>query len=216
MSAVTDDKARLPRALAILLVSLAGLLLEVGYTRIISFKLWYYYTYLVIGLALLGIGSGSVFVAVFSPVRRWATERIIAVSRDLGRGQHRDRLPRSSRCSTSTPSSIWDYGTRASFTNLLRLGVICFAIFATFIAFGIIVVGAARSGARRRRPHLLLRSHRRRPRLPARDPADHPPRATPGDHARGADLRARRPARRAAPKSALFGFAALVERRCSW
>ena len=39
---------------------LAGLLLEVGYTRIVSYKLWYYYTYLVIGLALLGIGSGGV------------------------------------------------------------------------------------------------------------------------------------------------------------
>ena len=46
--------------LANLLVSLAGLLLEVSYTRIVSYKLWYYYTYLVIGLALLGIGSGGV------------------------------------------------------------------------------------------------------------------------------------------------------------
>ena len=74
MIAATDAKTRLPRALTILLISLAGLLLEVGYTRIISFKLWYYYTYLVIGLALLGIGSGSVFVAVCAPVRRWSTD----------------------------------------------------------------------------------------------------------------------------------------------
>ena len=47
---------------------------------------------------------------------------------------------------------IWDYGTRASYTNLLRLGVICFAIFATFIAFGIIVsvlLGRAREGVSR-------------------------------------------------------------------
>ena len=58
----------------------------------------------------------------------------------------------SSRCCTSTRSSIWDYGTRASFTNLLRLGVICFAIFATFIAFGVIVsvlLGRARDGVSR-------------------------------------------------------------------
>ena len=48
----------------ILLVSFASLLLEIGYTRVISFKLYYYYTYLVIGLALLGIGSGGVLVAV--------------------------------------------------------------------------------------------------------------------------------------------------------
>ncbi|HTK14855.1 MAG TPA: hypothetical protein VL769_00570, partial [Acidimicrobiia bacterium] len=48
--------------------------------------------------------------------------------------------------------AIWDYGTRASFTNLLRLGVICFAIFATFIAFGVIVsvlLGRARNGVSR-------------------------------------------------------------------
>jgi len=120
MRAVTDDTSRLPRALTIFLVSLAGLLLEVGYTRIISFKLWYYYTYLVIGLALLGIGSGSVFVAVFGPVRRWTTDRIIAIASIWGAVSialgylvvavlHVDTIV------------IWDYGTRASFTNLLRL-----------------------------------------------------------------------------------------------
>ena len=151
MRAVTEDRARLPRALTIFLVSLAGLLLEVGYTRIVSFKLWYYYTYLVIGLALLGIGSGSVFVAVYSPVRRWATDRIIAIAAIWGAVSiaigylivavlHVDTIV------------IWDYGTRASFTNLLRLGVICFAIFATFIAFGVIVavlLGRARDGVAR-------------------------------------------------------------------
>ena len=151
MRAVTDDTARLPRALTIFLVSLAGLLLEVGYTRIVSFKLWYYYTYLVIGLALLGIGSGSVFVAVFGPVRRWTTDRIIAIASIWGAVSialgylvvavlHVDTIV------------IWDYGTRASFNNLLRLGIICFAIFATFIAFGVIVsvlLGRARDGVGR-------------------------------------------------------------------
>ena len=44
----------------ILLISFAALLLEISYTRIVSYKLFYYYTYLVIGLALLGIGSGGV------------------------------------------------------------------------------------------------------------------------------------------------------------
>ncbi len=151
MPAVTEARSRIPRALTIFLVSLAGLLLEVGYTRIVSFKLWYYYTYLVIGLALLGIGSGSVFVAVYAPVRRWATDRIIAVAAIWGAVSialgylvvavlHVDTIV------------IWDYGTRASFTNLLRLGVICFAIFATFIAFGVIVavlLGRAKDGVSR-------------------------------------------------------------------
>ena len=147
MPAATDERSRLPRALTIFLVSLAGLLLEVGYTRIVSYKLWYYYTYLVIGLALLGIGSGSVFVAVFTPVRRWGTDRIIAIASIWGAVSialgylvvavlHVDTI------------AIWDYGTRASFTNLLRLGVICFAIF----AFGVIVsvlLGRAKDGVSR-------------------------------------------------------------------
>ena len=151
MSPATDDKSRLPRALTILLVSLAGLLLEVGYTRIVSFKLWYYYTYLVIGLALLGIGSGSVFVAVYAPVRRWSTDRIIALASIWGAVSIAVGYLVVAVLHVNT-IVIWDYGTRASFTNLLRLGVICFAIFATFIAFGVIVsvlLGRARNGVGR-------------------------------------------------------------------
>ncbi|HET9728177.1 MAG TPA: hypothetical protein VFR41_02090, partial [Acidimicrobiia bacterium] len=132
------ETRRLPRGLAILLVSLAGLLLEVGYTRIVSYKLWYYYTFFVIGLALLGIGSGGVFVAVWRPVRRWATDRVLTVC-GIGGGivialsylvvarTHVDTI------------KIWDYGTLDSFKNLARLGGISFAIFAAFIPFGIIV-----------------------------------------------------------------------------
>jgi hypothetical protein len=130
--------SRVPRWATILLVSLAGLLLEVSYTRIISFKLWYYYTYLVIGLALLGIGSGSVFVAVFSPARRWATERIIALSSIWGAVSIALGYLVVAKMHVNT-LAIWDYGTRSSFTNLVRLGAVSLAIFATFIAFGIIV-----------------------------------------------------------------------------
>jgi hypothetical protein len=138
MTMTGDRTRRMPRWLAILLVSMAGLLLEVGYTRIVSYKLWYYYTYLVIGLALLGIGSGGVIVAIFEPLRRWTTERIIAVFA-IGGGisiaigywivakMHIDTL------------AIWDYGTKDSFLNLARLLGLCFFIFAAFIALGVIV-----------------------------------------------------------------------------
>ena len=137
-SARGADTTRVPRWLTILLISLAGLLLEVGYTRIVSFKLWYYYTYLVIGLALLGIGSGSVFVAVCSPVRRWATERIVALCSIWGAVSIASGYLVVAKMHVNT-LAIWDYGTRSSFANLFALGVISLAIFATFIAFGIIV-----------------------------------------------------------------------------
>ena len=66
------------------LVSFAGLLLEIGYTRVISFKLFYYYTYFVIGLALLGIGAGAVLVTVSARVRGARTETILRWSLLLG------------------------------------------------------------------------------------------------------------------------------------
>ena len=63
--------------LEIFLMSFAALLLEIAYTRIVSYKLSYYYTYLVIGLALLGIGSGGVFVAISGRLRRASTDAIV-------------------------------------------------------------------------------------------------------------------------------------------
>jgi hypothetical protein len=137
---------RLPEWLALLLVCLAGLLLEVGYTRIASYKLWYYYTYLVIGLSLLGIGSGGIVVAIWKPIRRVATERIIALASVWGAVSVAVGYLVIARIPIDT-IAIWDYGTRASFVNLALLAVICFVLFATFVALGIIiavVLGRAR------------------------------------------------------------------------
>ena len=64
----------------IFLISFAALLLEISYTRVVSFKLFYYYTYLIIGFALLGIGSGGVFVAILPRLRQAPLERLLAVS----------------------------------------------------------------------------------------------------------------------------------------
>ena len=50
---VTDRPAPL-RLLSAFVLGLVSLTLEIAYTRVISFKLFYYYTYFVIGLALLG------------------------------------------------------------------------------------------------------------------------------------------------------------------
>ena len=130
---------RAPQWLAILLVSLAGLLLEVGYTRIVSYKLWYYYTYLVIGLSLLGIGSGGDArgrLGAAAPRDHRADHRPVLA---LGRGEHRRRATWWSPASRSTP---WPSGTTAAgrrSRTSASCGLICFALFATFIALGIIV-----------------------------------------------------------------------------
>jgi hypothetical protein len=65
------------RLLAAFVIGFVGLTLEIAYTRVISFKLFYYYTYFVIGLALLGLGTGSVVVSLSSRVRAFDTVRLI-------------------------------------------------------------------------------------------------------------------------------------------
>jgi len=59
------------------LISLAVILLEVCYTRIFSYKLVYYFTYLVIGVSLLGLGAGGVMLVTFERLRRLPPQRLI-------------------------------------------------------------------------------------------------------------------------------------------
>ncbi|HEY8217876.1 MAG TPA: hypothetical protein VIH82_12130 [Acidimicrobiia bacterium] len=122
----------------ILLVSFAGLLLEIAYTRIVSFKLFYYYTYLVIGLALLGIGTGGVLVTISKRMRATPTQTVLIWSFLVGGAS-----VLAGYCVVALTSidtlAIWDYGTRGSFTNVARLVLICLALFASFIAIGIVV-----------------------------------------------------------------------------
>lgn len=68
----------------IFLVSFAALLLEISYTRIFSFKIYYFFTYLIIGMALLGIGSGGIFVSVFERLRRKPLPDMLALCAFLG------------------------------------------------------------------------------------------------------------------------------------
>ncbi len=64
-----------PLRFEIFVISLAAILLEVSYTRVFSFKLVYYFTYLIIGIALLGLGAGAVAAACL-PWLRSARSRV--------------------------------------------------------------------------------------------------------------------------------------------
>src|SRR5215467_2966355 len=75
---------RFPNHVEIFLVSFSALLIEISYTRLISYKLFYYYVYLVIGLALLGIGAGAVFVALSKRLRNAAVDTVLFWSFVLG------------------------------------------------------------------------------------------------------------------------------------
>jgi hypothetical protein len=122
----------------IFVISFAGLLLEIAYTRIISFKLFYYWTYLIIGLALLGIGSGGVLVAVSGRLRRASTDAILrwgmlVAAATVGLGY---LVVARTRVATL---EVWEYGTRTSVLELGRLVVICLAMFASFLTIGVMV-----------------------------------------------------------------------------
>ena len=142
--AVTSDAPASPTArgrgyhLEILLVSFAGLLLEISYTRVVSFKLFYYYTYFVLGLALLGIGSGGVLVATSSRLRRAATGSVVTWGCVAGAVSVLAGYAVVARTPIAT-REIWEYGTAESFANVARLLVICVAIFLSFLAVGVVV-----------------------------------------------------------------------------
>lgn len=135
-SGTTALRAR--HTVVIFLVSLAGLLLEVGYTRVVSYKLWYYYTYLVLGLALLGIGSGGIFVVVWPRLRRAATDSLIAICSVISAVAVTAGYFLVARLPIDTVQ-IWDYGTSGSWKSLAKLGLLCFVLFASFVPLGIII-----------------------------------------------------------------------------
>lgn len=139
------DSRRATAAIAI--TSLAGLLLEVAYTRVISYKLWYYYTYLVIGLALLGIGSGGILVATVRSLALATTRRVVAVCATWGAIATLVGYWIVARVRIDT-LEIWKYGTRGSFVAVAWLFVVCFALFGSFVAIGVVIstiLGRART-----------------------------------------------------------------------
>ncbi len=126
------------QAAVIFLVSLAGLLLEVAYTRIVSYKLWYYYVYLVIGLSLLGIGTGGIALATLRRLRDRSTEAILTGACIVAGALVPIGYVIIARVPINTVD-IWDYGSASSFHNLAVLGLISFLLFGSFISVGLVV-----------------------------------------------------------------------------
>lgn len=119
-------------------MSFSALVIEISYTRVISYKLFYYYVYLVIGMALLGTGTGGVLVAVSKRLKAAATDKIVfwslIISSVFTVGAfmavaflHIDTL------------SVWEYGTAGSNHAFLVLFTICLGIFGSFVGPGVIV-----------------------------------------------------------------------------
>ena len=181
---VSRNRAR--QTVAIFLVSLAGLLLEVGYTRIVSLQ----------ALVLLHVPrhrSG----AARHRIRRHLRRPVQAPPRDGHRADHRHLLDlRRDQHRRRVPRDLADPGRHAVDLGLRHQGVVQELRHPRdHLLRDLRLVHRARDhrlddprarARRRHRPALLRGPHRRRPRLPRRDPADHLARPARRDHGLGA------------------------------
>jgi len=135
---VEVDPDRRSYYLELFLVSVAGILLEISYTRAVSFKLYYYYTYLVIGLALLGIGFGGVLVTISPRLRRVATGSLMMWSLVLGAVTIGVGYLVIAAIPVDT-FAIWNYQSFDSVVNLALLLTICLGLFVPYVAIGVII-----------------------------------------------------------------------------
>jgi spermidine synthase len=69
---------RIPYRFEAFLVSFAVILLEINYTRVFSFKVLSAFTYVIIAIAMLGLGAGGVLVTLLAGRRRLVPDRLVA------------------------------------------------------------------------------------------------------------------------------------------
>ncbi|HJL91278.1 MAG TPA: hypothetical protein QGG27_03195 [Acidimicrobiales bacterium] len=119
-------------------LGMCGLLIEISYTRIVSYKLFYYYTYLVIGLALLGLGCGGVLLTISSRLRQLSKNIILEKSGFLAAITLICGYFIVAKIPINT-TKIWDYGTLDSFRNVCSLVILCLSLFIPFVAIGLAI-----------------------------------------------------------------------------
>jgi hypothetical protein len=126
------------RLLAAFVVGFVGLSLEIAYTRVISFKIFYYYTYFVIGLALLGLGAASSVLALSSRLRRTDALTVVRIAAPIAGLVGAIVYVVVARTATDT-NLIWA-GTVAEATGqLVRLLVVAVALTGVFFGVGLIL-----------------------------------------------------------------------------
>lgn len=123
---------------AAFVVGFVGLSVEIAYTRVISFKLFYYYTYFVIGLALLGLGSASAVTSLSSRLRR--ADPLLVVRRAAPAAAIAGVIGFVvvARVRTDT-NKIWDGSAGEVVQQLGLLLVLSLSITAVFFAAGLIL-----------------------------------------------------------------------------
>lgn len=109
------------------------MLLEVSHTRIFSFKFFYFFTYLVIGVALLGLGAAGVATAIAPVFRRAPLDRIVARASVVGGMSIVGGFALIARTKLTT------FDIPLTYSEPAKLALVCVALFAAFLAIGLSV-----------------------------------------------------------------------------
>lgn len=135
----TDNRRTQPGArlegsfyIEIFLVSFAGILLEIAYTRIFSFKLYYYFTYVTLGVALLGLGSGGVIVSIFSALRGIEPRRLVSFASIAGSAA----VAAGYFVSAGVQLNAWQL---PAWSELGKLVLLVSLLFLPFLSIGIVI-----------------------------------------------------------------------------
>ena len=133
---ITVRGGHLFRLAAAFVIGFVSLSLEIGYTRIISYKLFYYYTYFVIGLALLGLGASSAVVSLSNRVRHVELPALLRKVAPIAGVTGVVTYFIVARLPINT-NVIWTGSKFEALGQLARLFVLALSVTAVFFALGV-------------------------------------------------------------------------------
>src|SRR2546423_7221983 len=86
-SGVGSQGSGLATRIAVFLITLSGLILEVGLTRIYSASIWYHFAFVAISVALLGWGLGGFTIHL---MKQWLVKQEAGGRRQEADGRRRE------------------------------------------------------------------------------------------------------------------------------
>ncbi len=117
----------------IAVASFAGIVLEIAYTRVFSFKFFYFFSYVVIAVGLLGLGAGGILVAVSRKLRE--TDPSVLVPRACFAGGASAYVGYA----IVAPLQIDVSRLSIDATEILELTAACLLVMAPFLCIGVVV-----------------------------------------------------------------------------
>jgi spermidine synthase len=113
--------------------SLALVLSKVAYARVFSFKLYDAFAYLVVGVALLGLGLGGVLAASWRRLAERGVERVVPEACAFGAASALVSYLVAARVALNASALDYELG------EVVKLGAVCVVLSLPFAAIGVVV-----------------------------------------------------------------------------